>query len=271
MAEVDSQGAPKETWASGAAYETYVGRWSRPIAREFLRWLKVPAGSDWLDVGCGTGALSQTILDAAAPAAVRGIDRSEEHVAYIREQIPDARAQFDVGDGQALPVESAAYHAVVSGLLLNFIPDPRRAVVEMMRAAKPDGVVAAYVWDYAGEMQLMRHFWDAAAALDPAALDLDEGRRFPICQPDPLRELFQGAGLRHVDVRPIDIATGFRDFDDYWLPFLGGQGPAPGYTRSLTDERRSTLRERIRTRLPIAPDGSIPLRARAWAVRGVRQ
>ncbi|MBF8283654.1 MAG: methyltransferase, partial [Anaerolineales bacterium] len=142
---------------------------------------------------------------------------------------------------------------------------------EMARAAKPESVVAAYVWDYAGKMQMMRHFWNAAAALDPAARDLDEGRRFPICQPEPLRELFQNAGLREVEVRPIDIAADFRDFDDYWSPFLGGQGPAPGYAMSLSDERRAALRERIRAGLPFALDGSIPLVARAWAVRGFRQ
>ena len=135
----------------------------------------------------------------------------------------------------------------------------------------PEGIVAAYVWDYAGKMQLMRHFWNAAAALDPAAYDLDEGRRFPICHPEPLRELFQGAGLHQVEVRPIDIATDFQDFDDYWSPFLGGQGPAPGYAQSLSDERRAALRERIRAGLPFALDGSIPLVARAWAVRGVRR
>jgi hypothetical protein len=119
-------------------------------------------------------------------------------------------------------------------------------------------------------MQLMRHFWNAAAALDPAAHDLDEGRRFPLCRPGPLHDLFQGAGLRDVEVRPIDIATNFRDFEDYWQPFLGGQGPAPGYVRSLTAEQRSVLRERIKIGLPFAPDGSIPMIARAWAVRGFR-
>jgi SAM-dependent methyltransferase len=192
-------------------------------------------------------------------------------VAFAREQIRDERAQFEVGDAQALPVETGTYDAVVSGLVLNFVPQPQRAVAEMARAAKPKSVVAAYVWDYAGKMQMMRHFWNAAAALDPAARDLDEGRRFPICQPEPLRELFQNAGLREVEVRPIDIAADFRDFVDYWSPFLGGQGPAPGYAMSLSDERRAALRERIRAGLPFALDGSIPLVARAWAVRGFRQ
>jgi hypothetical protein len=141
----------------------------------------------------------------------------------------------------------------------------------MARAAKSGGVVAAYVWDYAGRMQLMRHFWNAAIALDPAVQGLDQGRRFPICQPEPLRELFQNAGLRGVEVHAVDIATDFRDFDDYWLPFLGGQGPAPGYIMTLSDDQRVALRERIRAGLPFALDGSIPLAARAWAVRGLRQ
>jgi hypothetical protein len=141
----------------------------------------------------------------------------------------------------------------------------------MSRVTRPGGIVSAYVWDYAGKMQLMRHFWNAAAALDPKAVDLDEGRRFPLCQPKALTELFQSVGLQNIEVRAIDISTDFTDFDDYWLPFLGGQAPAPSYAMSLSEERRVALRERIRAGLPFAVDGSIPLVARAWAVRGLRQ
>ncbi len=256
---------PVDAWASGAAYEPYVGRWSRLVAREFLAWLAMPPGSRWLDVGCGTGALSQTILQVASPAAVTGVDPSEAYIAHARDQVRDARVRFEVGDARALPVATGAYDAVVSGLVLNFVPEPARVVAEMARAARPGGVVAAYVWDYAGEMQLMRHFWDAAVALDPAARALDEGARFPLCRPEPLAALFRGAGLQDVEVQAIDVPTVFRDFDDYWLPFLGGQGPAPGYARSLDEERRAALRERIRAGLPFAPDGSIHLIARAWA------
>ena len=265
-----SQAPQKESWINGTAYELYVGRWSWLVALEFLNWLNVPAESHWLDVGCGTGVLSQTILDFAAPSSVTGIDRSEGYVALAREQVQDERAHFEVGDAQSLPVETGMVHAVVSGLMLNFVPQPNRAVAEMVRTAKPGSVVAAYVWDYAGKMQMMRHFWNAAAALYPTAYDLDEGRRFPICQPDPLSELFEGAGLTHVEVRPIDIATDFQDFDDYWIPFLGGQGSAPGYVQSLSDEQQAALRERIRAGLPFAMDGSIPLVARAWAARGLQ-
>jgi SAM-dependent methyltransferase len=201
---------------------------------------------------------------------VKGIDSSEGFLAFARAKTLDNRATFQVGDAQSLPVETAAYDAVISGLALNFIPHPDQAVAEMARTTKPGGLVAAYVWDYAGKMQLMQHFWDAAAALDPAAVDLDEGKRFSICNPGPLASLFQGAGLTGVEVRPIDIMTVFKDFDDYWLPFLGGQGSAPGYAMSLSEEVRTVLRERIRASLPFAPDGSISLMARAWAVRGVR-
>jgi SAM-dependent methyltransferase len=257
-----------EVWASGNAYEPYVGRWSRLVACEFLAWLDMPAGSHWLDVGCGTGALSQTILQTAAPRQIKGVDRSDGYIAFAQTQIQDQRAEFEVGDVQALPVETGTYDAVVSGLMLNFVPQPEQAVAEMARAARPGGIVALYVWDYAGKMQLMRHFWNAAAALDPAASPLDEGRRFPLCQPEPLRQLFQQAGLKEVETRALDIPTDFRDFDDYWTPFLGGQGPAPGYAMSLSEERRTALRERIRASLPFALDGSIPLVARTWAVRG---
>jgi SAM-dependent methyltransferase len=259
---------PHDTWASGAAYEPYVGRWSRLVAHTFLDWLGVAPASRWLDVGCGTGALSQTILDIAAPTHVTGIDRSDGYISYAQAHVHDQRASFAVGDAQALSEQPASYDVAVSGLMLNFLPQPERAVREMARVVRPGGIVAAYVWDYAGKMQLMRHFWNAAVALDPDASELDEGRRFPLCQPAPLTELFRRAGLSQVEVRAVDIATDFQDFDDYWSPFLGGQGPAPSYVMALSDERRAALRERIRAGLPFALDGSIPLIARAWAVRG---
>lgn len=259
-----------EVWASGAVYEPYVGRWSRMVAQQFVAWLPVPPGSRWLDVGCGTGALVQAVLQHMAPAHVKGIDRSEAYMTFAQERTRDERAQFDVGDAMALPVESGTYDATVSGLVLNFVPQPERAVAEMARVTRPGGVVALYVWDYAGKMQFMRHFWNAAAALDPRGLDLDEGRRFPLCNAQGLTGLFQAAGLSEVEARAIDIDTDFKDFEDFWTPFLGGQGAAPAYAMSLSEEQRTALRERLRAGLPFAPDGSIPLVARAWAVRGRR-
>jgi SAM-dependent methyltransferase len=260
------QSARKAQWVSGAAYEPYVGRWSRRVARAFLAWLAVPRGARWLDVGCGTGAVTQTILAEADPRSVHGVDASPDFIADAREQTPDERADFAVGDAQALADASATYDAAVSGLALNFMPHPEQALAEMVRVTRPRGIVAVYVWDYAGQMQLMRYFWDAAVALDPTAQD--EGPRFPLCQPGPLEALWRAAQLQAVEARAIDVPTLFRDFDDYWTPFLGGQGPAPRYVMSLSEEHRASLREYLRAHLPSDPDGRIPLVARAWAVRG---
>lgn len=259
-----------DTWASGDLYEPYVGRWSRLVAAEFLRWLSLPAGGRWLEIGCGTGALSATLLRDASPKALTAIDPSPEFVSFASRKIKDERATFNVGSAGSLGFPDGHFDAVLSGLVLNFVPQADRAVVEMRRVATSKGIVAAYVWDYAEKMELMRYFWDAAIALDPAALELDEGRRFPLCQPQPLRRLFESGGLRNVEVRAIDVETPFRDFDDYWKPFLGGQGPAPGYAMSLTKERRDELGENIRAKLPITADGTIRLTARAWAVRGIK-
>ena len=259
---------PAEVWENAESLERYVGRWSRLVAREFVAWLQVPPGSRWLDVGCGSGALTETVLAEAEPESIEGVDTSEAFVAYAASRVTDPRASFAVADAQALDRPDAAYDAVASSLVLNFLPDPARGAAEMRRVVRPGGVVAGYVWDYAGEMQLMRRFWDAAAEFDPEAADLDEGRRMAGCNPADLEALFSGAGLEEVETRAIDVPTVFADFDDYWSPFEGGQGPAPGYCASLPPDRRAALRERLRETLPAAADGSISLVARAWAVRG---
>ena len=259
-------------WADGARYEGYVGRWSRTVAAEFLRRLAVPPGRSWLDVGCGTGALTGAILRDTKPHQVTGVDPAAGFVAYARASVASTGAdvRFLRGTATDLPFDDGRFDAAVSGLVLNFVPEPGRAALEMARVTRPGGTVAAYVWDYASGMQFMRHFWDAAVELDPAALPLDEGRRSPLCQPPALRALFETAGLSDVDVEPIDIPTLFESFDDYWTPFLGGTGPAPAYTVSLAVDKRDALRDRIRARLPVAEDGSIRLTARAWSVSGIR-
>jgi SAM-dependent methyltransferase len=258
---------PSDAWNSGDPYEIYVGRWSHFVANEFLAWLNPPPSLRWLDVGCGTGALTSAIAEKCRPARLLGIDPSEGFLAKARARLGD-RASLRVANALEIPLRDAEVDVVVSGLVLNFIPGTAGGMAEMRRAVVPGGTIAAYVWDYAGKMELMRHFWDAAVELDPAARDLDEGVRFPLCRPDALANAFRDADLTEIQVVPIDIPTPFRDFDDYWTPFLGGQGPAPSYAMSLDESSRNRLRDRIRARLPGQPDGSILLMARAWAVRG---
>jgi SAM-dependent methyltransferase len=259
-------------WGSGASYDLYIGRWSTLVAKQFVPWLNISSNSQWLDIGCGTGTITGTILDIAAPRTVLGIDSSKEYVEFARKEIQDSKAAFYLGDAQALPVKSSIYDAVVSGLVLNFVPKPIQMLREMIRALRIGGTIGVYVWDYTDQMQLIRYFWNAAVALDGlAAFDLDEGKRFSLCQPEPLRQLFQTAQLEKIQVHTIDVQTTFRDFDDYWYPFLGGQGPAPSYIKSLSEERRTALRENLRHTLPISNDGAIHLVARAWAICGVRK
>lgn len=233
--------------------------------------LGVAEGARWLDVGCGTGALSAAIITHGQPSELRGIDPSAGYAAFARARVADERATFEVADARELPFADGAFEAAVSGLVLNFVPEPERAAAEMARVIVPGGVAAAYVWDYAGEMQLLRRFWDAATALDANAASLDEGRRFPLCGRSALSRLFAGAGLVDVTVSAIDVDTVFRDFDDLWSPFLGGQGPAPGYLDSLSPSGREALRAALRDSLPPSPDGTIRLIARALTVSGRRR
>jgi SAM-dependent methyltransferase len=259
----------RDPWVSGEPYERFMGRWSRRMSRAFVAWLEPAEGLRWLDVGCGTGALTAAVLEVTDPTGVVGVDPSEGFLETARAQTDDPRARFEIGDAMRFGFPDGEFDAVVSGLVLNFVPDPATAAAEIVRVAAPGGTVAAYVWDYASGMELLRHFWDAATALDPDAAALDEGR-LPLCRPERLRELWHVAGLADVVVEPLEMPTIFTDFDDYWTPFLGGPGPAGGYAVSRTDDQRAELRELLRSRLPTEPDGSIPLVARAWAVRGRR-
>ncbi|GAA4382270.1 class I SAM-dependent methyltransferase [Agromyces bauzanensis] len=260
-------GSVPDTWEQGRTYEQYVGRWSRAIAPRFLDWLRVPRGRRWLDVGCGTGVLSAAILERCGPASVDGVEPSEGFLETAVAQL-GSRVTFHRAVASSLPIDDASMDAVVAGLVLNFVPDLDDALSEMTRVAVDGGVVAAYVWDYADRMELMRRFWDAATDLDPAAATLDEGARFPDCTPEALTWRFASAGLLDIATTGIEIPTVFADFDDYWTPFLGGQGPAPSYVMSLDETARGRLREHLRESVPARPDGSIALVARAWAVRG---
>lgn len=257
-----------DAWQAGDNYDRYMGRWSRRVAPAFLDWLDVPEGLDWLEVGCGTGALSQAILSYGGAAHLVAIDPSEGFIATARTNVPDPRAAFAVGDAQGLALPDASRDVIVSGLVLNFVPDRAAALAEMRRVARPGGRVGFYVWDYAGRgVEFMRAFWTAAAALDPDAAALAEDRRFAWCTPDDLTRIAEAAGLAHVACTRLEVVTVFADFADFWRPFTLGTGPAPGYCVSLDPGARDVLRDRLDTDLKRQPDGSIAMTARAWGVK----
>jgi SAM-dependent methyltransferase len=259
----------QDMFAESEAYERFMGRWSRRLAPLMVKFASVGPQDAILDVGSGTGALAFAVAEAMPSARLTGVDPSSAYVRYAQAGAPSERVRFLVGDAQALQLPDAAFDKALSLLVMNFIPDPARALREMIRVTRPGGVVAAAVWDYGGGMEMLRVFWDEAVALDSAIAARDE-RNMPLSRPGELAALWRGHGLQYVEEQPIAIELPFASFDDYWSPFLGGQGPAGAYTSSLSETARVGLESRLRRRLLGGRlDGAFTLRARAWAVKGV--
>lgn len=259
----------RDNWNASDPYEYFMGRWSSLMSVEFLSWLDSSASEVWLDLGCGTGALSESILRRGQVGQLICVDPSEEYLTKAQQRV--GRGSYLVGTGSNIPVGDHTVDILVSGLVLNFIPDIDSALAEMKRVLKKGGILAAYVWDYSGKMEMLRYFWDAAVQENQDARRLDEGIRFPICNPDSLKKMFENAGFLQIEVTALDIETRFVDFDDYWKPFLGGQGPAPGYLASLSGEDQERLRIRVHDSLPVEADGSIRLIGRAIAIKGIAE
>ncbi len=247
-----------------------MGRWSRVVAPRLVHFAGLPDRGRILDVGCGTGSLAFAIAERKRHAHVVGIDSSKEYVAYAssRNPFPDQVA-FAVGDAQQLEFADATFDAIVSSLAINFIPDTKKALLELRRVTKPGGNLSAAVWDYGAGMQMLRIFWDAAVRIDPEAGPLDENR-MPLCREGELSTLWRQAGLEDVHEQPIDMTMTFASFADYWDPFLLGQGPAGAYVRRLEPDKLPILREEIKHRLSLSSeDAPVVLPARVWSVRGV--
>jgi len=257
-----------DAWNAGNSYDAYMGRWSREIAAKFLDWLDMAEKLDWLEVGCGTGALSESILSICEPGSLLGVEQSEGFVVTARKNVVDERAEFQVGDAQDLALPDQSRDSVVSALVLNFIPDKDKALKEMMRVSRPGGTVAFYVWDYpGGGVEFMRAFWQAAVLLNPEAANLAENKRFPYCNREGLESLVSAAGLVEIKSTLLEAPAIFKSFDDLWNPFTLGAGPAPGYCMNLEPEAREQLRSTLLDRLPIQDDGSIPTKIRAWGIK----
>jgi SAM-dependent methyltransferase len=255
-------------FSMSAGYERFMGRWSRLLAPAFIAFVGVKDGDRVLDVGTGTGALASTLEATMASSEVVGIDPSEGFLSYAKKNAKSGRVRFEVGDAQALQYKDASFDQTMALLVMNFVADHNKAIGEMRRVTRPQGVVSACVWDYNAGMEMLRFFWDEVVALDPAMAPKDE-RNMKLSREGHLGELWKKVGLVNVQERPLVIEQAFASFDDYWGPFLKGAGPGGAYVVSLADERRRQLEARMRKRLlGDREDGAFVLRARAWCVRG---
>jgi SAM-dependent methyltransferase len=257
-----------DKWNDSNPYEYFMGRWSRKLAPSFVKLLHIKSNDTVVDVGCGTGALSKSLVEVHPHIRLIGIEPSLQ---FKREaqQFLKTDGKILVGDASNIPLRDHSADLILSGLALNFFPDIHLAMSEMKRVCKTSGIISAYVWDYAEGMKMLRIFWDTAISLNPEAANLDEGSRFPICNPGSLLALFKSNGLTNIEVEYIDAYQNFKNFDDYWNPFLGGQGPAPAYVASLNNKERSALKTKLEYALPTNKDGTVTLISRAIAIKGI--
>ena len=263
------RGMKEKLFSQGDAYERFMGRWSRTLALPFVSFCGVRDRESVLDVGSGTGSLALALETATKASRITGVDPAQAYVSYAQRRTNDYRVTFEIGDAQQLRFPDWTFDKTLSLLVLNFIPDPRRALKEMIRVTRPGGVVAATVWDYAEGMEMLRIFWDEAVALDSEIEARDE-RHMPFCKKGELAALWREHGLLDVEEVSLSIPLTFSSFGDYWSPFLEGQGPAGSYVGSLPPGQQLRLEQRLRHRvLAEGPDGPITLKARAWAVKGV--
>jgi SAM-dependent methyltransferase len=260
-------------FSAGEAYDAFMGRWSGRLAPLLLKFAGVADGDHVLDVGTGTGSLAAAVVEAVPSSRVVGIDQSESYIALARAREAGRhrgqRIQFEVADAQQLPFCDASFDRTLSLLNLNFIPDPEKALKEMIRVTRAGGTVAAAVWDYGEGMQMLRVFWHEVVLLFPDADPKDE-RHMPYCRSGELARLWRAHHLQNVSETPLTVETRFSSFEDYWIPFLERQGPAGAYVASLSSQEADRLRLKLQERLAgEGVDQPIVLHARAWAVQGV--
>jgi SAM-dependent methyltransferase len=247
------------------AYDRHIGRYGSALAVGLISAAGLRPGQSALDVGCGPGALTAALAEMLGANRVAAVDPSEPFAHACASRVPGVRVE--VAAAEALPFAGASFDAALSQLVVNFMTDAPAGVGEMRRVTGPGGTVASAVWDYADGMTLLRRFWDAAVALDPAAASLDEGRSMPYCRPEDLERLWRGAGLQDVETSGLIVEAAYSGFDDLWQPLESGVGPSGAYAAALKPERRARLREELRVRLG-AGDGPFRLAARAWCVTG---
>jgi SAM-dependent methyltransferase len=253
----------------GAAYEVFLGRWTRRLAEPLLDFAGFLAAGRLLDVGCGTGGMACAMAARWPARSVIGIDIAPPYIAFARSRAA-ANLHFEVADAARLPHPEASFGGAASQLVLNFVPDPAAVLREIQRVTMPGCPVVAAVWDFRGGLVYQRIFWDTAAGIDPrAAVTRDKLFSGPLTLPEGLLRLFESAGLNRVQRASITIRMDYANFDDYWQPLCSGQGPVGTYVDGLAPDLRSRIGEAVaRAYRSGAPDGPRSLTATAWAVRG---
>ncbi len=259
-------------WSDGELYERYTGRWSRLIANEFIAWLGIEGSrlENCIDMGCGTGALSEALLANAVCESLTCFDLSPAYLSLAKKRIQSKEVEFLLGDGQNTLLPSGKYCGVVSGLAVNFVESPEKMLSEMRRLGRSGATLGLYIWDFADGMKPIRMFWDAAhECRAPDVEELDSANLFPICQRENLLESISEAGWLEPEVAPVEIDARFENFDDYWTPFLSGQGTAPAFAVGLGEEVREKVRQTLCAMVTHDSNEPFVLRTSAWGAKGI--
>ncbi|MGY9018539.1 MAG: class I SAM-dependent methyltransferase [Alphaproteobacteria bacterium] len=250
-------------------YDDFMGRWSRQVATQFLDWIEVERGLRWLDVGCGAGMLAQTVIKNCAPSSVTGADPLEKSIVAAKQHPDNKNIQLEIGDAQDLPFEDSKFDAVISGLMIKFVPDKVKAICEMKRVVRPGSVIALYDWDMDSNMNTTRHFWEAVADIIPEREEDRTTDRTPMTEIDSIAKTFEAAGVKAVQQSTISFTTRFRNLDDYWNPITRNSQNVGRFYQTMTEEQQGAIHEQLKQSLPFADDGSISFESRAVAVKGI--
>jgi ubiquinone/menaquinone biosynthesis C-methylase UbiE len=255
-------------FTDGQAYERLMGQWSRAAGEVFLDWLSLPKGLNWLDVGCGTGAFTELVIGRCAPSNITAVDPAEDQIAYARNRPVTKQATFRAGDAQSLPFVDREFDVAAMALVISFVPDAAKAVAEMKRVVRPQGTVAAYMWDILGGGFIQRPLVEALGAM---GIDVPPATGRRNSSIEEMRSLFEGAGLNQVATRTIEIEVSYPNFDDYWSAQTGLANPVVQPIRKMSEPDVARLQTYLRERLPIDRGGRIAYPARANAVKGRRE
>ncbi len=253
------------SFVDSVGYERLMGRWSRAVGSVFLEWVAPPVDVHWLEIGCGTGIFTELILDTCSPASVTALDPAEAQINHARRQPVAQRAIFNVADAQALSFPDATFDIVASALVINFIPDRLKALSEMRRVARAGGIVAGYVWDFAGEFSPSGPF---RRGLRQCGVEVSELPGAKDSTLDALTSRFEQAGFEYIVAQAIEVAVSYTDFDDFWQAQTTSYSPTTKVIAAMTVSDRERLKAALRAGLPIDADGRIEYSACANAIKG---